>query len=138
MKYAIFVEEDKCTGCRICEVLCSLLNTKECNPARARIHIRRTINNGIFYDTPLICQQCEDLPCATVCPETVVSLNTKTGIVSIDAEKCTGCGLCVDACPYSAIIIDPIRKVAIKCELCESQPLCVEGCPTGALRYAKK
>jgi anaerobic carbon-monoxide dehydrogenase iron sulfur subunit len=135
VKSVIFVEADKCTGCRICEVLCSLLNMKECNPARTRIHIKRTSSNGMFYDTPLVCQQCEDMPCAAVCPEEAIGMNTKTGIVYIDRENCTGCSLCIDACPFNAIILDPIQNVAIKCELCESQPLCVEGCPTGALQY---
>ena len=33
----IAVNPDKCTGCRLCELACSLKNTGEFNPARQRM-----------------------------------------------------------------------------------------------------
>jgi len=35
----IVVNPDKCTGCRLCELACSLKNAGEFNPTRARIHV---------------------------------------------------------------------------------------------------
>jgi ferredoxin len=60
---------------------------------------------------------------------------------SVDADKCTGCGLCVQFCPQGAIIIQ--AKVAvIDYRLCSKCGICAETCPAGAIRttepvYAK-
>lgn len=48
-----------------------------------------------------------------------------------DAEACTGCGICVDACPRSAIELDELP--AIHEDLCTGCGECVEACPRGAL-----
>ena len=39
-------------------------------------------------------------------------------IVFMEEEKCTGCRLCVEACPYNAMTFDMERNVAMKCNLC--------------------
>lgn len=50
----------------------------------------------------------------------------------VNAEKCTGCGLCVEACPYGAIRLeDGVARVAeIMCEGCGT---CALACPLGAI-----
>jgi len=40
------------------------------------------------------------------------------GIVILDYEKCTGCQLCIDECPYHAISFDDGKKTVAKCNLC--------------------
>ena len=35
----IYVIEDLCAGCEICEVICSFVNTKEFNPRKARVKV---------------------------------------------------------------------------------------------------
>lgn len=37
--------------------------------------------------------------CEKACPFHAISIDAQTGEASIDGDKCTGCGLCVDACP---------------------------------------
>jgi Fe-S-cluster-containing hydrogenase component 2 len=40
----------------------------------------------------------------------------------------------MEACPFHAIWVDPLRKVAIKCDLCKGHPVCVQYCRFGAIR----
>ena len=53
-------------------------------------------------------------------------------MIVIDAEKCTGCGLCVKSCSFDAIVItDKVANLEEeKCTLCS---LCISACPTGAI-----
>lgn len=49
----------------------------------------------------------------------------------IDKDKCTGCGVCVDACPVEAITVNDIAIVdADTCVDCGS---CVDECPNEAI-----
>jgi Fe-S-cluster-containing hydrogenase component 2 len=66
-----------------------------------------------------------------------------TGSTYIDESECTGCGLCVDACPFDPprIRINTGKNVAFKCDLCrgrEGGPICVEYCPFQALKFVPK
>jgi ferredoxin len=50
----------------------------------------------------------------------------------VDAQKCTGCGICVDACKRGAIsLVNGIAHIAP--ELCINCRLCVRKCPVGAI-----
>jgi len=50
----------------------------------------------------------------------------------VDAEKCTGCGMCVDVCPAEAITL--IGDVAVVHEdACTECERCVEECPNEAI-----
>ncbi len=54
-------------------------------------------------------------------------------VSEVDEGKCTGCGICVDICPYNAREIDPVRKVAkVHPFLCDSCGACVVACPSSA------
>jgi heterodisulfide reductase subunit A-like polyferredoxin len=56
-------------------------------------------------------------------------------VSEVNARKCTGCGLCVTACPYNARKIDEERKVAVVEEaLCQGCGVCVALCPNGAAK----
>ncbi|MCF2144690.1 MAG: ferredoxin [Candidatus Heimdallarchaeota archaeon] len=45
-----------------------------------------------------VCGKC--LGCATICPETLYSLENDRLVI---ADGCTDCGLCIDCCPVKAI-----------------------------------
>ena len=53
----------------------------------------------------------------------------------VDPEKCTGCKICLQACPWEMISYDPDSRKATKCHLCQGKPKCVEACPAGSLSY---
>ena len=69
-----------------------------------------------------------------VCPAKAYHVRDD-GIVVLDREKCTGCGLCASACPYSAVSIREDDGKADKCNMCVElldrgmKPACVTGCP---------
>jgi heterodisulfide reductase subunit A len=51
----------------------------------------------------------------------------------VNIRRCSGCGLCVTACPYDARIIDAISNNALVREaLCKGCGTCVISCPNGA------
>lgn len=51
--------------------------------------------------------------------------------VKIDEKKCTGCGICIEVCPVSAITVD--RVAAIEAAACTGCGACVDECPNGAI-----
>jgi len=90
---------------------------------------------------------CETAICHYVCP--VGAIQKWNGLVYIDPNQCTGCGYCVNSCPYGR----PQRNeeqdfgehappgVARKCDGCYEfvrdgkSPACVHACPRGALDF---
>jgi len=55
-------------------------------------------------------------------------------VAEIDEEKCSGCRICNNLCPYSAIDFDEQKKVsAINSSLCKGCGTCVAACPAGAI-----
>lgn len=128
----IAVDPNKCTGCRLCELACSLKNTGEFNPARARIQV---IGFDELFSLPVVCFQCEKPYCAEICPTGAITKDTASGVVSISKDKCVGCKMCILACPFGTIVFSSEDRVPIKCELCGGDPECVLFCPTGALEF---
>jgi len=56
-------------------------------------------------------------------------------VSEVNTRKCSGCGLCVAACPYRARWIDDEEKVAVIEEaLCQGCGTCVAVCPNGAAK----
>lgn len=133
-KKIIHVDPDACTGCKMCEMVCSLVHDDNAiNPKRSRIRIIEDPDKGIYI--PKVCNLCEDPACIEACPESALSRDPETKAIINDKESCTGCGLCVDACDYGAITIDPVDYVANVCDLCRGRPKCVEYCLQEALVY---
>jgi Fe-S-cluster-containing hydrogenase component 2 len=58
-------------------------------------------------------------------------VNEDRGAVLVDKDKCTACGLCIDACPGSVPHIHPTEKYAVICDLCGGNPQCVKVCREG-------
>ncbi len=89
---------------------------------------------------PLMCQHCDNAPCMKACPEDAL-YKREDGLVEIDQGKCTGCGLCEEACPYGVIYMNEDLNVAQKCTGCAhlvdigETPRCADICPRDAIFF---
>ena len=94
-----------------------------------------------------LCQGCLAHPCREVCPKDAIHLEHGKSV--IDQDKCVKCGLCVNACPYNAILkmtrpcanacgmkaigSDAYGRAVIDQEKCVSCGMCLANCPFGAI-----
>ena len=62
-------------------------------------------------------------------------MEEETGAKIINYAKCIGCKMCMMACPFGAVTVDPVAKKVVKCDLCAGDPACAKFCPTGAIEY---
>ncbi len=130
----VYVDEDLCNGCRICELRCSFEHYTIYGPSYARIHIHKDEYNGIAI--PKVCKQCKNAYCLNACPEGAIT--KKDGIINVNEELCTGCGLCKEACPFDAIVLHPKTKYSLICDTCDGSPQCVKYCPENALLFMNR
>ncbi|MEW6726940.1 MAG: CoB--CoM heterodisulfide reductase iron-sulfur subunit A family protein [Bacillota bacterium] len=62
-------------------------------------------------------------------------LQGQGNVVRVDPERCSGCGICVEVCPYKAREIAAGQKVAVVNEAtCRGCGTCAAACPGGACR----
>ncbi|UCH04110.1 MAG: 4Fe-4S dicluster domain-containing protein [Candidatus Thorarchaeota archaeon] len=130
MKSILSIDVNTCTGCRNCEIACSVFHTKSFNPARSLMRILKDETRALIM--PMVCLQCEDPLCKAACPTDAIVEN-KDGILYVERDECIGCMNCVTACIYGGIEIDPLNKKAAKCDLCWGDPACVKACDYRAI-----
>ena len=133
MAKVLAIDYEKCSGCRLCELVCSVKHEGVSNPARSRVKVIKWENEGRYV--PMSCQQCESAPCQTVCPVSAISRDETLNRVMIDYDTCIGCRMCVAVCPFGAMAFDTIAKKVIKCDFCDGDPLCVKFCDVDAVQY---
>jgi electron transport protein HydN len=148
MNKLVIADPAKCIGCRTCEVACVLAHSGSnalAKLAPAYFIPRLKVVKTARVSTPVQCRQCEDAPCAKVCPTgTLVQSHDSIQVIQ---TRCIGCKSCVMACPYGAMeVVTALqeRRVptgttaaeAFKCDLCVHRatgPACIEVCPTKAI-----
>ena len=129
------VDYSRCTGCRLCEIACSLQHDGVANPAAARLAIVRWDEEGIHV--PAVCQQCEVAMCEQVCQPKAIRRDAATSALLVNYDLCIGCRMCVIGCPYGAMSVHPVGRQVIKCDLCDGDPRCVKFCEPGALQFVE-
>lgn len=116
---------EKCSGCRNCELACSIGHFGVFNPKGARIKISR---EGPREEIK-VCNHCEDHPCIPACGRGALTYDD--GEIFVDDAACNLCGDCIAACPSGGIRI--FDETLLLCDLCHGDPMCVKFCTTGAL-----
>lgn len=162
-RYGMGIQVDKCIGCLRCAEACKVENKVPKGDHFFRTWVERYIikrENKVTvqlvergeteytvpapakdtlrsFFVPKLCNHCTNPPCAQVCPVGATFL-TEEGVVLVDGGRCIGCGYCIQACPYGARYMHPVKKVADKCTFCYHRvkkgkpPVCVMVCPTQA------
>ena len=139
----VYVNEEWCLACHLCEYNCAFANSGEQDMAYAlkgkpifpRIHVEG--DEKISF--AVSCRHCTDPICVKSC--IAGALSKEEGVIRVDQDKCVGCLTCILVCPYGALAPgeDGIMQ---KCELCLSnscgKPACVAGCPNHAIVYEER
>ncbi len=139
----LLVDIDRCIRCYSCEVACKQEHDLPSGPNWTKVITiePRRVGGEIYTDFVFTsCLQCCEPVCALVCPVEAIK-KKEDGIFQIEGEKCTGCGLCIAACPFGAIHMIPNEKVVWKCDFCYErtehgiEPSCVQHCAGGSLQW---
>jgi anaerobic carbon-monoxide dehydrogenase iron sulfur subunit len=152
----VFVNPERCIGCRQCEFACAVRASRSKDPIAAlfedppphtRIHVEAgpTINTSY----PNRCVHCDPAPCLQVCPTGAIYREPDENLVLLDQMRCIACAMCAIVCPFDAVTFHPAvgsgngHPVAIKCDGCVDlvkqglEPACVSVCKTDALVYGE-
>jgi Fe-S-cluster-containing hydrogenase component 2 len=134
-------EYDKCSGCRICEVVCSIKHTGEFNPELSRIRVY-DFYHGLIQ-VPSTCWGCRnqwadrEAPCVAACPVpgalTWYNGDKRLNIPVVNEGLCTQCLACVDACKAKAMRVNPRTGFPMLCDRCGGDPECIKACPSSAI-----
>ena len=139
----VYVNEEWCLGCHLCEFNCAFANSGlsdmvlalKGKPIYPRIHVEE--GDKIAY--AVSCRHCEDPMCVKSC--IAGAITKEDGVVRIDSNKCVGCYTCILVCPYGALAPGETGAMQ-KCELCLQNsfgaPACAAGCPNKAIVYEER
>ena len=118
----------KCSGCRRCEIACSLRHEGRIWPEASRVRVFMLFPG---LEVPHLCSQCEDTPCVDACPVGALDVDQDMKNIVVDRKKCIACGNCIDACPGHVPTIHPTENYAVICDFCGGDPACVKACNEG-------
>jgi formate dehydrogenase iron-sulfur subunit len=139
---AFSIDLDRCIGCRACVAACAAGN--ELVPGATFITVSDVVRprgDGLWGSfAHHRCFHCADAACVEACP--TGTLSKVNGLTAVDAARCSGCGYCVDACPYHVPEVQGGR--VSKCVGCTElardgqAPWCERTCPNQAIRLGPR
>jgi carbon-monoxide dehydrogenase iron sulfur subunit len=140
----VYIKEQVCIGCHLCEVYCQLQQAQSADLVKAfkrelRPLPRLWVEERGVLSFSVRCQHCDDAPCVKACLTGALSRDPVSSLVTVDEERCIGCGTCLMVCPLGVLRLDKGQKKMVKCDLCQGEeiPACVANCPNEALVYAE-
>jgi anaerobic dimethyl sulfoxide reductase subunit B len=147
-QFGFFFDQSRCSGCNDCAVACKNWNGLPPGPLKyLKIY---EYERGSFPDVRIHfqwvpCYHCEEPVCARSCACGAIYKEPEFGAVLIESEKCDGCRMCYEACPYGAPVFesDEIGAKPRKCTMCMDRliigekPICVLSCPNRALDFGR-
>ena len=148
-KFGMVIDLALCMRCRACMVACKTEhqiptgkhNGHEYYRISALEYEKGTYPSVKRVYSPILCMQCEVAPCIDVCPIPGALYRREDGIVAVDKDKCNGCKLCVQVCPYDGFYLDEERHVVDKCDFCAErldqglEPACIATCQNSAMVF---
>ena len=130
----IKIDMGKCTGCRICESMCSAFHAEPkysiVNPKRSRIRVLSDPVKNIYV--PVLAGEYTEAEC------------NGRYVYTIDGIEYDECGFCRASCPSRDLFKEPdAPDIPLKCDMCEEEPpleepLCVKWCHSDALIYEER
>lgn len=174
---AILYDATRCTACRGCQAACKQWNEND-EFIPTEVNGIKVVNRGSYENPPDLspqtwlkmefrevapngqvrwlftrraCLHCTEAACVKVCPNGSL-YHHQLGFVAYNKDTCTGCGYCIDACPFAVPrstrhLVTGIAKMD-KCTFCTSagfdrivegwEPACVKTCPPKALQYGDR
>lgn len=120
MTMKIEVENERCTGCHLCEMVCSLFHLKVINPSKSAIRIiKDDLHTGLH--TPSVCCQCKKMKC----------LGSEESDEPLEKTKFIWPKQRAEICPFDGLNV--LEGFAFHCDLCSGDPQCVSVCTSGAI-----
>ncbi len=107
MNHYVIADPALCIGCNTCMASCSQEHQRQGLQSAPRLQVMRNRLDSV----PVMCHQCEDAPCAQVCP--VNAINRENDAIYLNESLCISCKLCGIACPFGAITFSGSRPLAI-------------------------
>jgi Fe-S-cluster-containing dehydrogenase component len=154
---AFLIDVKKCGACYQCQMACKDEHcgndwTPYAKPQPEIGQFWGKLNEYERGQTPQVkvayvfvpCQHCVDAPCLTSCAFEAITTRDD-GLVIIEPKKCTGCQLCIDACPYGCVFYNAQLNIAQKCTGCAHlvdrkaifAPRCADACPHLAILFGE-
>lgn len=154
-KKVFVIDIANCNGCHTCQIACkdehvgndwTPVAKPQPNSGQFWLELTEKVRGSVpkvkVAYRPHLCMHCEQAPCMDECPVQGAVYKRDDGLIIIDPEKCTGCRICIDACPYGVIYFNEDLNIAQKCTGCAhlldagwSEPRCVDVCPTECIKF---
>lgn len=142
MKQRSFLfDPNLCLGCHACQMACAVNRGLAQGIFWRKVTLVEFVSNEkiMKYFLSSSCNQCENPECIRLCTQKACR-KRHDGIVILDPDRCTNCGICLHSCPFEAPVRDPISGKISKCDFCYTRldsgdnPYCIDACPVGALQ----